>query len=50
MRHSSSLLQSRLLNKRCIPCEEDRGSLRFMGICDSLDRSKAESLIASEVV
>lgn len=47
---SSAVLQTGLLSKRCIPCEEDRGSLRFMGICESMDRSKAESLIASEVV
>ena len=48
-KQSWAALQTPLLSKRCIPCEEDYGSLRFMGICESMDRSKAESLIASEV-
>lgn len=41
---------STLLDKKCVPCEKDEGSLNFMGLCESLDRSEAESLAAGEVM
>lgn len=41
--------QSVLLNKKCVPCEPDRGALGFMGLCEAMDRSKAESMLASDV-
>jgi hypothetical protein len=40
---------STLLGKKCVPCENDRGSLGYMGLCESLSRSQAESMLASEV-
>jgi hypothetical protein len=41
--------QSALLNKKCVPCESDRGSLGFMGLCEAMDRRQAESMVAKEV-
>ena len=40
---------STLLDKKCVPCESDKGSLGFMGLCEALDRKEADSLIAEEV-
>lgn len=43
--HQRAIVCESLVEKRCVPCEKEKGALSYMGLCEALGKSEAENLL-----